>query len=675
MATDEIFATKTTPIFAQPEFLKTQLRPHQQVGVGWMVHRESHPFRGCRGGMVLDDVGLGKTLQLLTTIYAQRANISGPTLIISDRQIMDVWKHEIASHFAPGHSLSTYTYHGKPDRDLFKSRDTQQAFLEGFDIVFTTYDILSVEKNQYFLETAVAADPNDPTRRHSPFIKGSLFLNRFGRIILDEAHKIRNRSTGYYKGAMRLRGNAGTVRWALSAQPVLNRLDDLFPLMQFLEIQPFCEPQHGFEQWHSTVVRPIQYNARTGMRTLQETMIPVTLRRTKAILNLPSIHKTEEEILFSDEEFDFYSKLYQYVRDRVERLLARIEEIRQSGGRVDPDDHRSQQARASVNVMITRLRQACCSTSITIKAMRRFNYLATHDAADAEVLRLCRERIEYIITHPNEIEECAICMDADATYIAIPCRHLCCRECWEKTSNKCPFCRSNVESYREVSASTASALVPMIDEPPTTSTQLPAKVVFLLTRLKEHIQDEKAIVVSDFASYLDVIAEALQKDDVLKGVRVARVDGKVTGDRRFEVIRAFQSTEADTPRILLMTYRCGGEGVTLTSATHLYEMNPWWNEAQMYQAEGRLHRLGQSKPVFIHQLRIAGTIEDKIYEMVDRKGFLSRATMNKHERAPDKIPWANRVRLMVGLDDLAPARASQRRRLAHDGSWAPTGIW
>lgn len=681
----DLFSSKTTPTFEQPAFLTTSLREHQRVGVGWMIHRESNAFRGCRGGLLLDDVGLGKTLQLLTTIYEQKHSkrVVGPTLVVSDRSIMDVWKNELTTHFASETPLSTYTYHGKKNRDAFH-QSTEEGWLGQYDLIFTTYDTMRIERNKHYDDKIIVAREGDVLRCHSPFVEGSLFLRAFSRIILDEAHKIRNRNAGYYQSVIHLKDefriegvNHHTIHWGISARPVLNRLDDLFPLFQFLGMNPFSDSRYGYSRWRNDIVRPMEYTSRNGMKTLHEYMVPIALRRTKEILNLPEVHKAEEEITLPDREFEFYSYLYQYVRQRTERLLQRVEEIRNSGGARDSEDRRINMATASVNVMLTRLRQCCCAPALVLKSMRRLESLL----GKPDVLRECVDRIRHIIEHPDELEECAICMDAEANYMAIPCRHLCCQRCWDKVkaeNPRCPFCRGTVTAYRKVSQTTVENLTEEIEGGPIWDEMehVSSKVDFLIAHLKEHIWDEKAVVVTDFRTFLDVIQKALSRDEILKDVKVARIDGKVTGANRFDVVQAFQSQDPDSPRILLMTYKCGGEGITLTSASRLYEMNPWWNEAQMYQAEGRLHRLGQEKRVMVHQLRIAGTIEDKIYEMVDRKGFISNATMQQHQKAPEKMPWANRVRLMMGINELEPARTSKRRKLGTNGQWETSeSLW
>lgn len=659
---------------AQPDFLVTELREHQRAGVAWMLHRERHVFCGCRGGLLLDDVGLGKTLQLLTTIYEQKQSgrAVGPTLVISDRQIMDVWKNEIAIHFREGPlALRTFTYHTPRARKQFAAEPDQAKLLtDEIDIVFTTYDVLRVEMDALHTDAVVGVEEAAPL----PFCAGSLFLQPFRRILLDEAHKIRNRSASYYRAVNRLpltyRGQPN-IRWGLSAQPILNRLDDLFPLFQFLNVQPYANTELGYSRWQSDVVRAIRYAARSGMLTLHRTLVPIALRRTKDVLQLPPLHRREDTIHFSQLEFAFYQKLYEYVRERGRRLLERMRELRAAGGRADADDHRIQRCQASINSMLLRLRQCCCSPLLVLNSMPRLRAdLLEHEAT----LGSCIERIQQLLEHPTE-DECGVCLDDDATHMAVPCRHMLCARCWEqvnRANGRCPFCRAHVENYEPVAPATVER---MANEVVLTrvATSHSQKIQFLLAQLQQHVWDEKVVIVSDFRTFLDVIDRALGSDEVLSKVRRARIDGTITGARRFEVVRQFQRDEPDAPRILLMTYRCGGEGLTLSAASRLYEMNPWWNDAQMYQAEGRLHRLGQQRPVHVHRLRVAGSIEDKIYEMVDQKGFLGTATFRPHDAAPQRIPWADRVRLMLGIrmSELAPSFDSRRRELDESGHWRP----
>ena len=72
-----------------------------------------------------------------------------------------------------------------------------------------------------------------------------------------------------------------------------------------------------------------------------------------------------------------------------------------------------------------------------------------------------------------------------------------------------------------------------------------------------------------------------------------------------------------------MSLKAGGVGLNLSRADHVFIMDPWWNPAAEDQAADRAHRIGQTRPVFIHPVISIGTVEEKIVELKNRKKSLA----------------------------------------------------
>ncbi len=70
---------------------------------------------------------------------------------------------------------------------------------------------------------------------------------------------------------------------------------------------------------------------------------------------------------------------------------------------------------------------------------------------------------------------------------------------------------------------------------------------------------------------------------------------------------------------LFLTYKVGSEGLNLTEATHCICIEPWWTNAVHNQAKARLWRTGQTKQVYVHNVIIKGSIEEKIVEICKGK--------------------------------------------------------
>merc|ERR1712129_94283 len=67
--------------------------------------------------------------------------------------------------------------------------------------------------------------------------------------------------------------------------------------------------------------------------------------------------------------------------------------------------------------------------------------------------------------------------------------------------------------------------------------------------------------------------------------------------------------------VFVLTVRCGAVGITLTAANHVFMLEPPFNPALYRQAINRVHRLGQTKKVFIHNLIMRDTVEQRIFEI------------------------------------------------------------
>ena len=123
---------------------------------------------------------------------------------------------------------------------------------------------------------------------------------------------------------------------------------------------------------------------------------------------------------------------------------------------------------------------------------------------------------------------------------------------------------------------------------------------------------DKALVFSQYPNKtLKVIEPGLGK------FRPTIFDGSLSNSRRDTVVDDFQ--HAEDSDVLLMSVRSGGVGLTLSRANHVFHFDHWWNPAVIDQASARVHRIGQTKPVFIHSLYAVDTIEERIFNLLEEK--------------------------------------------------------
>jgi superfamily II DNA or RNA helicase len=131
----------------------------------------------------------------------------------------------------------------------------------------------------------------------------------------------------------------------------------------------------------------------------------------------------------------------------------------------------------------------------------------------------------------------------------------------------------------------------------------------------------KVLVFSQFVSMLKLIREALDEDKI----RYEYLDGSTTD--RPERIDRFQTDP--TISVFLISLKAGGSGLNLTAADTVIHFDPWWNPAVEDQASDRAHRIGQKKVVTVYRLVAAGTIEEKILQLKQKKKDLVSSVLSE----------------------------------------------
>ena len=146
-----------------------------------------------------------------------------------------------------------------------------------------------------------------------------------------------------------------------------------------------------------------------------------------------------------------------------------------------------------------------------------------------------------------------------------------------------------------------------------------SKTKLLLETLETAASEgHKALVFSQWTSMLDL----LEPHMAAHGLDYVRLDGSTR--ERAAVVERFQTD--DNVSVFLISLKAGGTGLNLTAADHVFLFDPWWNPAVEEQAFDRAHRIGQDKPVFVHRLVAANTVEERILALQEEKRALTDVT-------------------------------------------------
>jgi len=139
---------------------------------------------------------------------------------------------------------------------------------------------------------------------------------------------------------------------------------------------------------------------------------------------------------------------------------------------------------------------------------------------------------------------------------------------------------------------------------------------------------ERALVFTQYREMGELLVRHLA--DQVGLPEVPFLHGGVPLAARDAMVERFQ-VDDEAPPVLLVSLRAGGTGLNLTRASHVVHYDRWWNPAVEDQATDRAHRIGQTRAVTVHTLVTAGTVEDRIAGVLDRKRSLADAIVGTGE--------------------------------------------
>lgn len=610
----------------------------------------------CLGGILADEMGLGKTIEMMSLVHSHKSDValklegkdSGPqsvnnlprlpansvnverapctTLVVAPMSLLAQWQSEAENASKEG-TMRSMVYYGNEKTANLQALCCEANSASAPHVIITSYGVVLSEFNQ------VAARNGDRATH------GGLFSLNYFRVILDEAHHIKNRQSKTAKACYELDAEH---RWVLTGTPIVNRLEDLFSLVRFLRVEPWS----NFSFWKTFITMP--FESKDFMRALdvvQTVLEPLVLRRTKdmktpsgeALVPLPLKTVDIVDVELSKPEREVYDHIF----TRAKRTFtANVE-----AGTV-------LKAYTSIFAQILRLRQCCDHPILTRNQnlvadeedaaevadaasgladdmnlqslIERFT-AATDDSANANafgahVLEQIRDEAD---------SECPICSEEPMIEQTVTgCWHSACKKCLldyinhQTDKGELPRCFS----CREV-LNTHDIFEVVKDEGhPDTKWSLQrlgsnssAKIGALMSHLKalrNELPGTKSVVFSQFTSFLSLIEPALTR----AAIPFLRLDGSMSQIARKQVLAEFAASQKGV--VLLLSLRAGGVGLNLTMAKRVFMMDPWWSFAVEAQAIDRVHRMGQVDEVKVYRFIVKESVEERMLKIQDRKKFM-----------------------------------------------------
>lgn len=605
-----------------PETLKPGVRlyPYQQEGLGWMLQRELYQspksneeqqdlertmYRRWKldpaewsskditlnvvpptdweserrlvdldqplGGILADEMGLGKTIQLIALIATNmppRGHLG--TLVIVPKILLFQWESEIERFSLFGERKEVFILHGTSNTPYNRSYER----LRGKLIVITTYETYQSMRD-----------------------KDSDFAAlQWWRVILDEAHKIRNDmdlTHSIYKVEAK-------NRWAVTGTPVQNRWEDLYSLYRFLRFRPYAD----FEAWYKMIEGPlskiemIKYRD-SALERLQQLIQATVMRRTK----LQKIKSTLTEGTHIRKDGQVWKVIEMNPTSlKVEDVInpLKVEEL--PYGRHD--------------------------------VVEELVYLPPKNIQYIEVPFTGRRHVEAYTTFRNKREltvgNFKIATENPLVQL-LRLRQL-------ATHMYLPFHEEYLARVKKGKPFDHSAKMKYIAQD--------------LRTIQEQDSSIKSIVFSSFTSVLDFLEYALEQDGwmyepeyqqrVKNNVpvppnvrRYVRIDGDTPPEARSAFIKLMNRPGG--PDLILLSLEAASVGVNLYGASNLYFVEPNYNPGTMYQAIDRAHRIGQTRPVNVKILITPNTVDASIIKLQDYKTKVAETSLKPAVRGRDVI--------------------------------------
>ncbi|PYH93698.1 DNA repair protein RAD5 [Aspergillus ellipticus CBS 707.79] len=550
----------------------------------------------CLGGILADEMGLGKTIEMLSLVHSHRITPEAPTdlvrlprpssgvvaaphttLVIAPTSLLSQWESEALKASHPG-TMKTLMYYGA-DKNINLKDLCAPGNAAAPNIIITSYGVVLAEYRQHTSTLLSQVAP------------GGLFSLDFFRIIIDEAHMIKNRQSKTAKACYELKA---THRWVLTGTPIVNRLEDLFSLVRFLKVEPW----NNFSFWKTFITVPFETKDYVrALNVVQTVLEPLVLRRTKTmktpegepLVPLPRRNITIEEVELPEQEREIYDLIYTRAKQTFNHNV-------EAGTLL--------KSYSTIFAQILRLRQTCCHPILTRnKAIvaDEEDAAATADATnDLKDDMDLQDLIDRFKTTTEEAEskpvqdplakftshalkqiqdessgECPICSEEPMIDPAVTsCWHSACKKCLEDyirhqsdkgVSPRCFSCRAPITSrdifevirhqtpdylptpeddiYNSTPPSATQAPPPRISlrrvNPLSPSAHTSAKIHALLNHLTRIPSNTKSVVFSQFTSFLDLISPQLTR----AGIPFVRLDGTMPQKARAETLAQFNRIE------------------------------------------------------------------------------------------------------------------------------------
>jgi len=546
-----------------------------------------------KGGILSDEVGLGKTFSMLSLVVEQLNPNNPPTLLICPPRLCLQWIEEISN---------TYDLKYKLIRDIRQFRKCSVEEFNKYDIVILSYNFILSKSYQ----TLIDESPNDDTLLHN---------FHWERVILDEGHEYINNNRKKNCIAMNeyLNNINSKYRWLCSGTPFHN-IESFENVIKYVsDLQDICNNE--FRHIINSLME-IFFRKNTKKSVEEQVSIPLPIITTE-FLNMSQLERMIYDsalnddqkkielcnhIMVSDEHInilgnkpltldEIHGKMTLYYKKKIDKYTKRLEKLQEQLDKTTTDPINN-------------------NTSIQENKMK----------IDETKIKLLEVKAKYNIFNDledkiKEEETCPICMEEldNLTKTVTPCGHLFCSTCIGDVNNhthgnklKCAICRHSYDISETV-------VIKSNTEENNDGPKLGTKIEHLINMVKEIIEKDntkKIILFSQWDNMLKLISRIFTDYNICHIFLNGSINTISSKIRKFKI--------QNDINVVLMSSDKSPSGLHLTEASTIIlldTLNTTKEEAQIIeeQAIGRAVRIGQKETVNVKRFIMRNTIEHDYY--------------------------------------------------------------
>ncbi|KAL3667850.1 hypothetical protein V7S43_007400 [Phytophthora oleae] len=646
--------TEDAPVFVYQD-VASKLKPHQVIGARFLWGHVAVEPKGF-GCVLADFMGLGKTLQVITTVQAflskktldedgdlkqrhKHVLILAPTICVRN------WEAEVVKWLGKKEArrLGLFTLESSREKKMSdRVRVVKQWYKRGgiFIMGYELYRLLVLQSSG---EDKIAAG----NQKYAHLIKQVYpYLSDPGPdlIVLDEGHRVRNHKSKMVKALAHVKTSRRII---LTGYPLQNHLEEYWTMVNF------ARPDFlgSLEEFKNRFVDPIK-----NAQCIDSSEADLKLARQRAFVLTrelkPLVLRRDQQYLFKQlppkKEYVLMCKLTDPQAQLYREFLQRGVPTRGATDKVDI------LGGYHIALAISNHPDVICETYKRLEEEERNgkkkkrgvldifgvedggNDFDPYDDAPAGRPRARKApspapRGPRVVNDDDDEDEEALLnmLDAPSALQPKPKRLT---EGWHRLK----FARDFVENYVPHQLEASGKMMILME---------------LLSACQE--VGDRVIIFSQSIPTLDTIGLVISKHNKhqrhhAKRLNYLRIDGSTSPQDRFRQIAQFNDLEEDID-VMMISTKAGGEGINLCAGNRIIIFDVCWNPCNDSQSMCRSYRFGQTKPVFVYRFVTMGTMEKKVYDLQIRKEGVAKRIVD--EKTTERKFMSSELQNYFKIDD------------------------